>query len=102
MKIWRLQARKASGLIVESRKIARAVRTAPSWLYQVGVPIGRRKELMMGDIHRPHRSTWIMFSASWVIPSFVKSSRIGAGSFQKYALMNVRLIAKSQAAVDQL
>ena len=68
MKTWRLQARKASGPRVQSRKIARVVRMAPSWLYQVGVPMGRRNELMMGDIHRPHRRTWIMFSATWVMP----------------------------------
>ena len=45
--------------------------------------MGRRKELMIGDIHRPQRRTWIMFSASWVSPAFVKSARIGVASFQK-------------------
>ena len=37
-KTCRLQARNASGVIVASRKMASAVRIAPSWLYQVGSP----------------------------------------------------------------
>ena len=28
---------------------------------------------MIGDIHRPQRRTWIMFSASWTSPSRVNS-----------------------------
>ena len=56
----------------------------------------------MGDIHRPQRSTTIMFSASWASPSLVKMVRIGVASFWKYAVIKVRLIANSQAAVDQL
>ena len=55
---------------------------------------------MIGDIQRPQRSTTIMFSASWTNPSRVKKVRIGAGSFWRYAVMKVRLIANSQAAVD--
>ena len=83
MKTWRLQARNASGSASQSRKMASAVRIAPSWLYQVGVPIGRRKELMIGDIQSPQRRTWIMFSPSWTSPSLVKRVRIGVASFQK-------------------
>src|SRR4051812_16820322 len=102
MKTCRLQARNASGGSVESRTIASAVRTAPSWLYHVGSPIGRRKELMIGDIQRPQRRTTIRFSPSCASPSFVKKLRIGVVSFWKYAVMKVRLIANNHAAVDQL
>ena len=56
---------------------------------------------MIGDIHRPQWSTTIMFSASWASPSWVKNVRIGVVSCWKYAVMKVRLMANSQAAVDQ-
>src|SRR3954466_11665753 len=82
--------------------MAMIVLIAPSWLYQVGSPIGRRNELMIGDIHRPQRSTKIMFSDSSISPARVASDRIGAGSLRKYAVMKARLIANSQAATDQL
>ena len=80
MKTCRLQARNASGL--SRRRPGRSpstVRIAPSWLYQVGSPIGRRNDLMIGDIHRPQRSTSIMFSRE-LRPArrCVKSARIGA------------------------
>ena len=82
--------------------MAMIVRIAPSWLYQVGSPIGRRNELMIGDIHRPQRRTWIMFCVSPTSPSRVASAVIGPASLWKYAAMNVRLIAKSHDGIDKL
>jgi hypothetical protein len=63
--------------------MATSVRIAPSWLYQVGSAIGRRNELMIGDIQRPQRRTPIMFSTSCTSPARVKSARIGPASRSK-------------------
>ena len=64
---------KCAWLVVTSWTMATRVRMAPSWLYQVGSPIGRRNELMIGAIHRPQRRTWIMFCVSPTSPSRVAS-----------------------------
>ena len=82
--------------------MAMIVLIAPSWLYQVGSPIGRRNELMIGDIHRPQRRTWIMFCVSPTSPSRVASEVIGPASFWKYAAMKARLIAKSHDGIEKL
>ena len=60
------------------------MRIAPSWLYQVGSPIGRRNELMIGDIQSPQRRTWIMFSPSLDQPvAREQACESGVASFQK-------------------
>src|SRR6478752_2961879 len=100
MKKSRLQVRNSAGLLVTSWYVATTVRTAPSWLYHVGSPIGRRNDLMIGDIHRPHRKTEIIVSVRPASPSRVNRARTGHGSRRKYASRNVRLIANSHAGID--
>src|SRR5689334_14664926 len=100
MKRFRLQARNSAGLLVTSWYVASTVRTAPSWLYHVGSPIGRRNDLMIGDIHRPQRRTPIITSVRPTSPSRVNRARIGQVSRRKYASRNVRLMANSQAGMD--
>src|SRR5436305_882841 len=100
MKMSRLQVRNSAGPLVTSWYVASTVRTAPSWLYQVGSPIGRRNDLMIGDIHRPHRRTPIIVSVRLTIPARVNRARIGQGSRRNQASRNVRLMANSQAGID--
>src|SRR5262245_64608741 len=100
MKTSRLQVRKSSGLMVALWYVAARVRIAPSWLYHVGSPVGRRNDLMIGDIHKPQRRTAIITSDRPASPSRVNRARTGQASRLKYASRNVRLMAKSQAGID--
>ena len=79
-----LKAPRPETLVAQLRSctMAMIVLIAPSWLYQVGSPIGRRNELMIGDIHRPQRRTWIMFCVSPTSPWRVASEVIGPASFE--------------------
>ena len=77
-------------------------RTAPSWLYQVGSGDWRRKELMIGDIHRPQRITRTACSTRPSSPPALNRPLIGRRLRSSSAVSSAKLMLNSGAAIDQL